>query len=65
MCNLRFLVNIYCFYCFLFFHFRLSPLQLTFVDSMAEMFGPLLAGIPLWAPPPLFIQQRGVAGNLC
>ena len=43
--------------------FVLLPyLQLTFVDSMAEMFGPILAGVPLWAPPPLFIRENGVVG---
>ena len=40
----------------------LFPSQLTFVDSMAEIFAPLLAGVPLWAPPPNVIKERGVAG---
>jgi hypothetical protein len=30
---------------------------------MAEMFSPLLAGIPIWAPPPLFVKQQGIAGE--
>ena len=29
---------------------------------MAEIFAPLLAGVPLWAPPPNVIKERGVAG---
>jgi hypothetical protein len=37
--------------------------QLTFVDSMAEMFAPLLAGTPLWAPPPGLIKEKGIAGK--
>lgn len=37
--------------------------QLTFVDSMAEMFAPLLAGTPLWAPPPGLIKAKGIAGK--
>jgi hypothetical protein len=39
---------------------RRTPL--TFVDSIAEIFGALLAGVPLWAPPPLAVKQQGIAG---
>ena len=38
---------------------RRTPL--TFVDAVAEIFAPLLAGVPLWAPPAGTVRSGGLA----
>ena len=36
--------------------------SLTFVDSLAEIFSALLAGIPIWSPERLLFQETGLVG---